>query len=266
MANGDAAAAAGMDVVPSTAQVRLGYDEINKTRDYIVTKGIPAGGLPITQGGTGGITLAAARANLGISTAGIGAAIDGTSPGGLKFTSTEFGRIRWEAPGIGFPTPLANQADVNFVQSQLNGKLDKSGGDMSGYLRVNDHIYVPNAFAATSGFVVAYINGPDGRLSRGSSSRRYKTDIRPQDLTQLGDVLALRPVKFKWRASFAPDLPSYHREIGLIAEDVAEAAPWLAVLDNQGQVESVRYEMLGLALLPIVQDLARRVAQLEGSA
>lgn len=35
MANGDNAAAAGMDIVPGTAQVRLGYDEINKSRDYV---------------------------------------------------------------------------------------------------------------------------------------------------------------------------------------------------------------------------------------
>lgn len=35
MANGDAAAAAGMDIVPGTAPVRNGYDEINKSRDYV---------------------------------------------------------------------------------------------------------------------------------------------------------------------------------------------------------------------------------------
>lgn len=35
MANGDAAAAAGMEVVPGTADARNGYDEINKSRDYI---------------------------------------------------------------------------------------------------------------------------------------------------------------------------------------------------------------------------------------
>jgi len=34
MANGDAAAAAGMDTVAGTADLRQGYDEINKTRDY----------------------------------------------------------------------------------------------------------------------------------------------------------------------------------------------------------------------------------------
>lgn len=35
MANGDSAQAAGMDVVPGTADVRNTHEEINKTRDYI---------------------------------------------------------------------------------------------------------------------------------------------------------------------------------------------------------------------------------------
>lgn len=35
MANGDAAAAAGFDTVASSASAQLGYDEINKTRDYV---------------------------------------------------------------------------------------------------------------------------------------------------------------------------------------------------------------------------------------
>lgn len=35
MAAGEAAAAAGMDVVPQTGYVRQGATEINKTRDYV---------------------------------------------------------------------------------------------------------------------------------------------------------------------------------------------------------------------------------------
>lgn len=38
MANGDAAAAKGMDVVAGSADRRLGYDEINKTRDYVAAE------------------------------------------------------------------------------------------------------------------------------------------------------------------------------------------------------------------------------------
>lgn len=38
MASGDDAAAAGMDKVAGGAPRRLGYDEINKTRDYIAQR------------------------------------------------------------------------------------------------------------------------------------------------------------------------------------------------------------------------------------
>lgn len=51
MANGDAAAAAGLDVVPATAQRSLGYDEINKSRDYLVQHRHPP--TPTNKGGTG---------------------------------------------------------------------------------------------------------------------------------------------------------------------------------------------------------------------
>lgn len=62
MANGDAAAAVGMDVAAGTEDIRLGYDEDNKTRDYIAnhqTSGthradqITSGVFPAARGGTG---------------------------------------------------------------------------------------------------------------------------------------------------------------------------------------------------------------------
>src|SRR5690606_23793059 len=64
MANGDAAAAAGMDVLTGNEDRRLGYDEINKTRDYIADRTSEV--TPIAKGGTGATTAAAARINLGI--------------------------------------------------------------------------------------------------------------------------------------------------------------------------------------------------------
>lgn len=62
MANGDAAAAVGMDTVAGTEDIRQGYDEINKSRDYIanhITDGahranqITTGTLAVARGGTG---------------------------------------------------------------------------------------------------------------------------------------------------------------------------------------------------------------------
>lgn len=55
MANGDAAAAAGMDILnPATALVKDGADEINKTRDYVATRAQADGGwIPVTVFGSG---------------------------------------------------------------------------------------------------------------------------------------------------------------------------------------------------------------------
>lgn len=62
MANGDKAAAVGMDVVAGTDDRRQGYDEINKSRDYLadhITDGahranqITSGTLVTARGGTG---------------------------------------------------------------------------------------------------------------------------------------------------------------------------------------------------------------------
>ena len=58
MANGDSAAAAGFPVVPETALVKMGYDEINLTRDLV------AGTTPIVRGGTGATTAPQALTNL----------------------------------------------------------------------------------------------------------------------------------------------------------------------------------------------------------
>lgn len=68
MANGDAAAAAGMDIVLETDDRRMGYDEINKTRDYIAEQalrwvqldGVDSEVRTITQHGIGKIAGVAA--------------------------------------------------------------------------------------------------------------------------------------------------------------------------------------------------------------
>ena len=86
MANGDAAAALGFDIVAPTDDVREGYSEINKSRDYIaeditsgtrsaaqITSGIfSPDRLPViavAKGGTDATNAADARTNLGAAPA-----------------------------------------------------------------------------------------------------------------------------------------------------------------------------------------------------
>lgn len=87
MAIGDDAAAAGFALVPdsgSGGEVRLGAQEINRTRDYVAqVKALILSTWTVAKGGTGSSTAGGARANLGFSSGtaaasdSVGGAVDG---------------------------------------------------------------------------------------------------------------------------------------------------------------------------------------------
>ncbi len=79
-----------------------------------------------------------------------------------------------------------------------------------------------------------------------SSSRRFKTDIRPfSGGMQL--ISQLQPVSFTWKEDHHPD-------IGLIAEDVAAVEPRLAFRSPKGVVEGVNYSQLTATLVNAVKE------------
>jgi hypothetical protein len=87
MAVGDDAAAAGFALVPNSGaggEVRLGAQEINRTRDYVAqVKALILSTWTVAKGGTGATTASGARVNLGISSGtddasdDVGGAVDG---------------------------------------------------------------------------------------------------------------------------------------------------------------------------------------------
>ena len=82
-----------------------------------------------------------------------------------------------------------------------------------------------------------------GQLGTASSSRRFKTDIRPMDKSSEA-ILALQPVTFEYKSDH-----SQTPQFGLIAEDVAKVDPNLIVRDEQGEIYTVRYDALNAMLL-----------------
>src|SRR5207249_9860534 len=82
-----------------------------------------------------------------------------------------------------------------------------------------------------------------GKLGTTVSSRRFKHDIKPMDKASEA-ILALKPVTFRYKSD-AKDTPQF----GLIAEEVAEVNPDLAVRDKNGEILSVHYDQINAMLL-----------------
>ena len=100
----------------------------------------------------------------------------------------------------------------------------------------------------------------NGQLGTVSSSIRFKEDIH-----EMGDVsrrlLQLRPVTFRYTQAYRDGAKPI--QFGLIAEEVAEVFPELAVRGADGQVESVHYETLNVLLL---NELQKQQAHLDAQS
>jgi len=99
-----------------------------------------------------------------------------------------------------------------------------------------------------SGFEV--LVNSSGQLGIATSSRRYKEDIQNMGEASSG-LLRLRPVTFRYKKPFSDG--SQPIQYGLIAEEVAEVYPELVARSTDGQIESVKYQVLGPMLLNELQ-------------
>ena len=111
----------------------------------------------------------------------------------------------------------------------------------------SNRAYIPNigvfAQAPAAGIEFVTVRLSDGKLGHNASSRRYKEDIKPMDdASEL--IYKLKPVTYRFKEvdvdpKNGPE--PQNLDYGLIAEDVAEIDPKLAIRDGKGQIESVRY-------------------------
>jgi hypothetical protein len=119
-------------------------------------------------------------------------------------------------------------------------------------------------FAPQTSFFVAGVRGvttgqnnavdvvidSNGQLGTVSSSRRFKEDIHDMGDASYG-LMRLRPVTFRYKKPF--DDGSKPIQYGLIAEEVAEVYPDLVARSADGQIETVKYQLLDPMLLNEVQ-------------
>jgi len=223
MANGDAAAALGWALVAGTSDKRLGYDEMNRIMDLLANH-VTGFVQPITKGGTGATSAAAARTALDLR-------------------------------AINIPTDASNvQAAVNFLEALANGALAQAGSAAAtansaqgGYLSAD--IY---SRALGSGYRVAYVRS-DGVLGYASSSQKFKWNIQDADIPT-ATLRAILVRIYQLRVDVHTMGAAAPYELGVIAEELHDLGlEWLVDYDDKGKPFGVIYERIGLLALLLAQ-------------
>jgi trimeric autotransporter adhesin len=135
----------------------------------------------------------------------------------------------------------------------------------------SNRAYIPNigvfAQAPAAGIEFVTVRLSDGKLGHDASARRYKEDIKP--MGDASEVLyQLKPVTFKFKEEDVDPKKGpqpQNLDYGLIAEDVAEIDPKLAIRDGKGQIESVRYKAIYNMMLNEFLKEHRKVQQQEAA-
>ncbi len=108
---------------------------------------------------------------------------------------------------------------------------------------------------ATAGAATVCRNSTTGELTLCSSSIRYKEEIE-KNTSGLQLISKLQPVDFRWKESGEKDL-------GLIAEEVAKVEPLLVIHSDDGEVEGVKYDRIGVLLVNAVKEQQAMIEALQ---
>lgn len=121
-----------------------------------------------------------------------------------------------------------------------------------------------NAASGSGTWYAVWVEG-NGTFCRNTSSIRFKENVRDYEVNP-DDVLKLRPVVYDRKDQLNEDgtiKEGRKNEVGLIAEEVEAAGLDWMVNYLDGEVDGLRYDLLGVALVPVVQRQAAQISELE---
>ena len=126
---------------------------------------------------------------------------------------------------------------------------------------VDNSCFIGNIVTTTSSGGTPVSIDVNGQLGVGSSSRRFKDEIKPMERASEA-LFALKPVTFRYKKGIDPQGIS---QFGLVAEEVEAVNPDLVVRDKEGKVNTVRYEAVNAMLLNEFLKEHRKVEELEST-
>jgi hypothetical protein len=167
---------------------------------------------------------------------------------------------------VGFSALVSNTTGTNNIAIGFNAATNVSTGTSNihiGNTGMTGDDQTTRIGSAQTSFFAAGIAGTTvsnsapvlvdtttGQLGTVVSSRRFKEDIQDMGAATRG-LMKLRPVTFRYKKPFADG--SKPLQYGLIAEEVAEVYPDLIARSADGQIETVKYQVLDSMLLNEVQ-------------
>jgi hypothetical protein len=185
----------------------------------------------------------------------------GANTNGSGNTAFGFGALEFNTTGHG-NTALGDGAGGNVTTASNAICVGSNGANVSNSCFIGN---IRGITTANADAIQVMIDSA-GQLGTVSSSRRYKTDIKPMDKGS-ESILALKPVSFRYKAH-----KDATPQFGLIAEQVAEVNPDLVVRDKNGEIYTVRYDAVNAMLLNeflkehhIVQEQQATITQLEST-
>jgi hypothetical protein len=106
-----------------------------------------------------------------------------------------------------------------------------------------------------------------GTFCRNTSARKFKENIQDFEINP-DTVLKMRPVIYDRKDQIDEETgkvrPGRKGEVGLIADEAHDLGLEWLVQYMDGEIDALRYDLLGVALLPVVQRQAAQIEDLEG--
>jgi hypothetical protein len=218
---------------------------------------------------TGSVNTATGFGAMGINTTGAANTANGayalqTNTTGSNNTASGYNALDHNTTG-GNNIAIGFQAGQNVTTTSNNIDIGSQGvaGD-NGVIRIGatagdscttscqSSVYIAGIFDVTTSIndAVPVLVDASGNLGIYSSSRRYKEDIQDMGDASSG-LLRLRPVTFRYKKAYSDG--SQPIQYGLIAEEVAEVYPDLVARSADGQIATVKYQLLDSMLLNELQ-------------
>ncbi|MDR2204277.1 MAG: tail fiber domain-containing protein [Nitrososphaerota archaeon] len=157
----------------------------------------------------------------------------------------------------------SNEAGIQFgnngptLYRQNNYLICESPNPGSGGFSTNG--YLSFGYLANGSQGPLYRNSSSGQIGTYSSSERYKDNVKAID--DCSWIYNLRPVSFDWKDKDRAKTDG--TQVGLIAEEVHKYCPQFTWCDDEGKLEGVHYEWLGVPLLVELKKLRKEVDELK---